>query len=267
MLINNLKMGEKLLIVAACIGGSFVVALSANLLHIGSLNVSKDRSNLLEEQSSKLSRKQLYRTARSITVKVFSGDTWGSGILIRRKEYSYIVLSSAHLINSATTYKVQTSDGHIFSARLLRSYHTSNHDIGFLEFHSEQFNYEVASLSNSTVTPGDPVIAAGYSFEAESNNSDGFVITQGKISWLLDQALINGYQIGYTNDVGQGMSGGPLLNVYGQVIGMNGMDKYPLWGTPYVFKDGSVPSKEFQEKMRYYSWAIPINTSSKFLPE
>lgn len=90
--------------------------------------------------------------------------------------------------------------------------------------------------------------------------SKGFVFTIGQVSLFTDKAFAGGYQIGYTNAVEKGMSGGPVLNRQGQVVGVNGIHAYPLWGNPYVFKDGSMSSVAMQQQMSRYSWAIPIDT-------
>ncbi|MFM6409050.1 MAG: serine protease, partial [Microcystis sp.] len=57
-----------------------------------------------------------------------------------------------------------------------------------------------------------------------------------------------------------GMSGGPLLNRQGKVIGINGIHAYPLWGKSYVFADGTVTSPALWEQMSRLCWAIPIRT-------
>lgn len=49
----------------------------------------------------------------------------------------------------------------------------------------------------------------------------------------------------------------------GQVVGINGMHAYPLWGDPYVFKDGSLPCPKMRAVMEQSSWAIPIETFAK----
>ena len=68
-----------------------------------------------------------------------------------------------------------------------------------------------------------------------------------------------GYQLGYTNNVENGMSGGPVIDAQGRLIGINGRLKHPFIGiNAYVFTDGSMPSKKQFLQMETLSWAIPI---------
>jgi len=123
--------------------------------------------------------------------------------------------------------------------------------------------YAVASLRSShTLSEGDRVFAAGFPFDGR-----GFVLTKGRVSLLSDRALEQGYKIGYTNDIQKGMSGGPLLNRQGEVVGINGMHAYPLWGDPYVYKDGSLPSAEVRDRMIVLAFAIPIDTFAQLAPQ
>ncbi len=206
--------------------------------------------------ASELELEQLSQLARSITVKVFSGETWGSGILIQRQGQVYTVLTNDHVLTPGygKPYRIQTSDGRLYSAVVSRTANFDGNDLGILQFRSANLTYAVASLGHSsTVTQGDEVFAAGFPF-----GSKEFVLTTGQISLVLNQALEGGYQIGYTNDIQKGMSGGPLLNRQGKVIGINGRHAYPLWGDGYVFKDGSVPQQPLQEQIIQLSWAVPV---------
>lgn len=214
--------------------------------------------------SDQLSAEQLRKYAQSITVKVLSGDTWGSGILIHRKGQVYTVLTNQHVLTpgEGKPYHVQTPDGLIYQATVSRVAEFEGNDLGLLQFSSSEEAYTVASLGTLTLFKGDEVFAAGFPFEAK-----GFVFTTGQISLLLDKALDGGYQIGYTNDIQKGMSGGPLLNRRGQVVGINGRHAYPLWGNPYVFKDGSVPTVATQEQMSHFSWAVPVQTFLQVAPQ
>jgi tetratricopeptide (TPR) repeat protein/S1-C subfamily serine protease len=84
---------------------------------------------------------------------------------------------------------------------------------------------------------------------------------------LLDKKLQGGYQIGYTNEVEKGMSGGPVLNIQGQLVGINGIHAQPLWENPYVYEDGTQPNDTLKQRMKSSSWAVPIQLLAKLAPQ
>jgi serine protease DegQ len=89
----------------------------------------------------------------------------------------------------------------------------------------------------------------------------GFKFTTGKISLIASKALEGGYQVGYSNNIEKGMSGGPVLNGKGEVIAVNGMHQEPLWGDPYIYQDGSKPKSSLFSMFSRSSWAIPMETA------
>ncbi|HLO48482.1 MAG TPA: serine protease [Kamptonema sp.] len=203
--------------------------------------------------------------AKSITVKVLSGNTWGSGILLQRQGEVYTVVTNRHVLNLGNyPYIIQTPDGKTYQANLpSRNMRFGGNDLALLQFSSQGSFYAVASLKSSkTLSEGDRVFAAGFPFDGR-----GFLLTKGRVSLLPDQALEQGYKIGYTNDIQKGMSGGPLLNRQGEVVGINGMHAYPLWGDPYVYRDGSLPSAEVRDRMIALAFAIPIDTCAQLAPQ
>lgn len=204
----------------------------------------------------------LQQYARDITVKVISGDNWGSGILIRRQGQSYTVLTNQHVIWIGDRLKVQTPDGKTYLALRDPSASFGKNDLGILKFTTPSPTaYPIATLGCALQLPkGTPVFAAGFPLPLTERSTKGFKFTAGAISLINQKAFEGGYQIGYSNHIEKGMSGGPVLNMRAEVIAVNGMHQEPLWGDPYIYQDGSKPNIGFNI-LSSSSWAIPIETA------
>ena len=61
------------------------------------------------------------------------------------------------------------------------------------------------------------------------------------------------------------MSGGPVFNSLGQLIGLNGKQAYPIWGNFYRYDDGSGPPGVEAATLERSSWSIPIETAQQRL--
>jgi S1-C subfamily serine protease len=243
----------------AC-GGSLCITLSTLAVNVSSSKLAKPELSVTQ-----LSMQQLHNRAQAITVKVISRDVLGSGILLKRQGYFYTVLTNAHVLRSQNPpYRIQTNDNRIWVADVPKTIRFGQNDLALLQFRSTGINYSVASFGSSP-TVGDEVFAGGFPSEEEKTNKQGFAFTTGKISLKLHKALEGGYQFGYTNDIEKGMSGGPLLNRRGEVVGINGMHAYPLWDAPSVFADGSEADAALHKKITHLSWAVPIETVIKFI--
>jgi serine protease Do len=205
----------------------------------------------------------LQRHARAITVKVISGDDWGSGILIRQQGQRYTVLTNEHVLWIGDRYTVQTYDGKQHVAQRQSSGKFGKNDLGLLEFSSvPSAVYPVAAIGCSlALSTGTPVYAAGFPLPLMNASTKGFKFTAGKISLITSKALEGGYQVGYSNNIEKGMSGGPVLNAEGEVIAVNGMHQEPLWGDPYIYQDGSKPKSSLFSMFSRSSWAIPMETA------
>ncbi len=215
-----------------------------------------------EESSAQASfdATRLYQVARSISVKVYTGSTNGSGLIIQRQGSVYTMVTNRHVLTPGAPYRVETADGRVYSAEVLENVAFGGNDLALLQFSSGQ-DYPVASLgAGASLAVGDRVYAGGFPNGVDSSQAGGFVFRDGTVTLLPDRALEKGYQLGFTNRIDKGMSGGPLLNDRGEVVGINGMHAYPLWGNPYIYIDGSEPSAATREVMVRSSWAIPMET-------
>ncbi|MDZ8079735.1 MAG: tetratricopeptide repeat protein [Nostoc sp. DcaGUA01] len=220
-----------------------------------------------QQSNSERSPEQIKQLARTITVKILSGENRGSGILLKKQGQTYTVITNRHVLESGKPVQIQTADGKIYQGSLVKGVNFQGKDLALLEFRATG-NYSLAPLGNlSTIAVNEPIYAAGFPFEGNPSQSQGFVFKAGQILLVADRAFKEGYQLGYSNEIEKGMSGGPILNRRGQVIGINGIHAYPLWGNPYVYEDGSQPTEALRDLMSRYSWGIPIQTFARLAPQ
>ncbi|MCC5624812.1 serine protease [Nostoc sp. CHAB 5715] len=223
----------------------------------------------LSQTSTPLSPEQLQLLAKTITVKISAKELLGSGTLLQNKGQIYTVITNVHVLRTAKPpYQIQAPDGRVYQASVLQVAEFQKEDLAVLQFRSPYVVYTIANIKDaSSLQIGDEVFVGGFisnltnqklSPQAAKIFNNQFVFTSGKVTLLLEKALEQGYQIGYTNDVRKGMSGAPLLNVYGEVVGINSLHKDPLWDTPEVYQDGSQPDKSLQEIITRSSMAVPI---------
>jgi serine protease Do len=200
--------------------------------------------------------------ARETTVGIKTGKSSGSGAIVQKQGQTYTVLTSWHVVAfDRGDRTIVTSDGLVHRPLGGTVRRLGNTDLAIVQFRSYT-EYKVAPISPEPVAVGEPVLAAG--FPADS----GFgvlAVKRGFVSLLLPKSLPEGYSLGYTNEVKIGMSGGPIFNGKGFLIGINGRGKYrdPDFGV-YAFEDRSEPTPELLEKMVKSSWGIPINIYLQF---
>ncbi|MCH2247789.1 MAG: serine protease [Crocosphaera sp.] len=225
-----------------------------------------DRENLqpIESDSIPTSDREkslsLEEKARTITVKIVAGEFWGSGIIIARKDNTYTVLTNDHVLSEEiTNYPIHTHDGKVYQGKVIASASKfEGQDLALLEFKSEEINYNLARFGKSPQA-GEKVFAAGFPFPKLGEETKGWVLYKGVVWKMLDKPLYEGYQLGYTNEIEKGMSGGALLNSKGEVVAVNGMHAYPLIGRPYIYEDGTLPDDPLIDEMVHHSFGIPVN--------
>jgi S1-C subfamily serine protease len=208
--------------------------------------------------------------AKQVTVRIFASTATGSGVIVQHKGQIYTVLTCAHIVGEGkdNRYTILTADGQQYSGQRVRSPLLSHADLAMVQFTSKTA-YQVVAISDSkALTVGDAIYAAGFpnwqwtSADAvEDTRSWGIKalrVTDGKVAMLPEKSLQEGYQLGYTNEVDPGMSGGPVLDDKGQLVGINGHLKYPPQGIgSFTYTDGSAPSEQVYQQMEALSWAIP----------
>ncbi|MFN6032561.1 MAG: serine protease, partial [Dolichospermum sp.] len=211
-----------------------------------------------------LTSAQLQALAKSITVKILTKNGSASGTLIAKNGNNYTILTNDHVINPGESYRIQAPDGKIYPATVIKEKPPSikNQDAALFQFQST-VEYTIATLGTSApIAVNQKIVAAGF-----VSDSAKLVFTEGQISLLPDKSFQRGYRIGYNNKIQPGMSGGPILNYQGEVIGINAVHAYPISDKIYTYIDNSKPSAAERQQMRQYSWGLPIYAVAKIIPE
>ncbi|HIK06564.1 MAG TPA: tetratricopeptide repeat protein [Trichormus sp. M33_DOE_039] len=236
------------------LSSSFSFVTLSPLVTKAAIETASCESKAENGETGEYSTQQLKTLASRITVRVIGDKNGGSGTLLGKQGNTYLVLTNSHVIRGVKSINLQTSDGKIYSAQIVPNTNFEKFDLALLQFQTNQ-NYCLQEIANFLPDSDTQVIAAGY-----SSAKGEIVFSTGTVQKIWDIPLKEGYQIGYTSDIEQGMSGGVILSSVGQIIGVNGRSAYPILNTGYVYPDGSRPSDAEIQQMRQLSWGIPIST-------
>ena len=160
----------------------------------------------------------------------------GSGFVIRQDGY---LVTNAHVVSEAERIQVKLADGRRFEGRLVGQ--DERVDLALVKI--ESTGLSVAALGDSNkLRVGEFVLALGHPFGLEQTVSFGIVSRKG--APLLVAAP--GFDFIQTDAaVNPGNSGGPLVNMAGEVVGINSM----------AARNGSI------------GFAIPVNLIKTLLPQ
>jgi len=172
----------------------------------------------------------------------------GSGIIVRKKDNVYYALTNHHVVDDTTEIRVATKDGKEYPAELVGK--DERKDLAMVSFKTNDY-YPLASLGDSdNVRVGDWAIAMGNPLGEQFS----FSVTMGIVSAVGR----TGGPGGNINDfiqtdapINQGNSGGPLVNIRGEIIGIN------TWIASNSSGGGSVG----------LGFAIPINNAKRSIDE
>lgn len=265
--------------------GAYVGSLFLGLLLCFSLSVYSNARTFpdraLIAQSPEQSAAKLCDTAKRSTVKIPSGEVWGSGVLISQHGSSYSVVTNGHVLDAGSEFfTIQTPDDQQHTASLLVRFdhgRSTGNDLAILQFDSSQA-YPVVQLAEWAAPA--KILAAGFPLDLTSHQVDdrGFACTDlGEVFRRLDEPMQNGYQLGYFLGISHGMSGGPVLDEHEHLVGINGMSEPVVFVNPdiYLYRDGrrvaesleASSPEEALDLLAKASWAIPAETMVYLAPE
>ncbi len=173
----------------------------------------------------------------------FRSQGLGSGVIVRNNGDKYYILTNEHVVGEADEIKAVLNDGREFTATLVGK--DPRKDLALVVMETDE-DLPVAELGDSDATQvGDWVLAVGSPFGFVSSVTAGIVSAKGRSG---PQGNISDF-IQTDAAINRGNSGGALVNIQGEVVGINTWIAAPTGGSVGL------------------GFAIPINNAKKAIDD
>jgi putative serine protease PepD len=147
----------------------------------------------------------------------------GSGVIIDETGF---ILTNYHVVSGADTLEVTLADGSTAAATLVGR--DPGSDLAVIRIDPPAGGLTAASLGDADqLRVGDPVFALGNPFHLEATFTEGIVSALGRTYSPGSGTRPLRNMIQTDAAVNPGNSGGPLINCYGEVIGINTLLENP----------------------------------------
>lgn len=176
---------------------------------------------IIYQNSTALS--ELYESVRPSVVliigKTASGTVQGSGFV-----YNYsgtmVVITNYHVVHQTTSISVTFSNGNGYAAEVNGTDPYADLAVLIVDAPNSEFK-PLKIVSSSTLKVGDPVIAIGNPYGLVGSMTTGIISALGR---TITEEYTGGFAIANviqtSTPINPGNSGGPLLNYFGEVIGI-----------------------------------------------
>jgi serine protease Do len=173
---------------------------------------------MAEFHGDALTAQEVYARVNPAVVTVMAelgyGTSVGTGVIFRQDGY---VLTNFHVVAGSGSCNIALADGQTFEAKYVGG--DSGNDVAVLKLEGEDF--PTAEIGSSDIlTVGDQVFAIGNPLGVQFRGT----FTNGIVSAIDRDVKVKGRTMTLIQTdaaLNAGNSGGPLINVYGQVVGVN----------------------------------------------
>ncbi|WP_168540324.1 tetratricopeptide repeat protein, partial [Anabaena sp. UHCC 0253] len=208
-----------------------------------------NRTRIVPETALTLWLGEIEQKAKQFTVRIDSSKNDsrdnGSGVIIAKQGDIYTVLTSGHVFKPCTfcTYTILAPDGKPYPVEKSSIKVEKGVDLAVVKFRSSA-TYQIATLASYNPKNYEYILTAGYPKLGEispwrltighifSKEQGLFETTEsefknnsvGSLTSIIPSpvSLTGGYELVYSSITFGGMSGGPVLDTQGRVIGIHG---------------------------------------------
>lgn len=215
-----------LLIGAACSSNSSSAPTSADTGASGA-SVTQSTptvSTQVKKTTGELSTQDLVKLAEPSVVRIATTSGVGTGFIVDAEGY---IVTNNHVVQSSSgrnvaSVQVTTSDGATYTGKVVGT--DSRSDQALVKIDATGLTaLKIGRLDEVQV--GQDVVAIGYALDLKGGEGPSYSVTRGIIS--AKNRAISESQFGLLGSIqtdaaiNHGNSGGPLLNFYGEVVGVN----------------------------------------------
>lgn len=166
----------------------------------------------------------------------YNAESLGSGFIVSSDGY---IVTNNHVIREADTIVVRLSDGSDYTAKVVGADESS--DVALIKIEVNRALPVVVFGSSDDLKVGEWVLAIGSPFGFDHSVTQGIVSAKGR--GLATEKYVPFIQTDVA--INPGSSGGPLLNLNGEVVGMNAQILTRTGG--YVGLSFAIPSQVVQD--------------------
>ena len=202
------------------------------------LDISRTKSgfNFLAEAAKKAIPGVVYVESTQMREGIYEGNLKtleinkvnGSGFIVDERGY---ILTNAHVIANTSGVTVQHTE-ETFSATVIGVNEVADLALLELEARCKQKFPALKFGKSSELQPGEWVVALGSPLSLKNTITSGIISTVGRTSKELASICVkrDGWDMEYIQTdapITEGNSGGPLVNLNGEVVGINTMTAFP----------------------------------------
>ncbi|MEQ9486959.1 S1 family peptidase [Coleofasciculus sp. F4-SAH-05] len=158
----------------------------------------------------------------------------GSGVIIAKQGNRYSVLTALHVVRTQNVvYGIRTWDGnvhfvntseiHPLGSEQNRGKQINGLDLAVIQFESDHTYYQASVRNAQRLNSGEELFISGWPDPEDKSAYRVRWLRAGVLSFITPNPSVNGqYSLLYSNETRRGMSGGPVFDQDGWLVGIHG---------------------------------------------